>query len=134
MSKFLRRMLARNRLNCLLLSVPLIICVHPPLFGQSAPPDSDETANLTYRSSGSEVRLVFFATDQHHRAVTDLQEDDFAVIDDERVIRRFRSFTHSVPLNLDVVVLIDASESVLPQLPKEVTNVLQLLSEWPWAP
>lgn len=56
------------------------------------------------------------------------------MIDDETVIRRFRSFSRSAPSKLDVTVLMDFSESVLPQLQQETTNVLQLISLWPWSP
>jgi Mg-chelatase subunit ChlD len=56
------------------------------------------------------------------------------VVDDERVIRDFRSFTRSAPVKLDVIVLFDSSESVLPHFKQEMTEVLQLISRWPWNP
>ncbi len=77
---------------------------------------------------------MFFATDENNHPVEDLQRDDFAVVDDERVIRDFRSFTRSAATNLDVVVLIDSSESVQPRFQQEITDVLQLISQWPWSP
>ena len=101
---------------------------------RSTPAGAQESSNLTYHSSASEVRLVFFATDEHDRPVEVLQQDDFAVIDDETVIREFRSFTRSAPSQLDVTVLMDFSESVLPQLQQETTNVLHLIALWPWSP
>jgi VWFA-related protein len=103
------------------------------LFGLS-PDDSEEPSNGTYHSTVSEVRLVFFATDEHNHAVEELQQTDFAVVDDERVIRDFRSFSRSSEIKLDVVVLIDSSESVLPQFRHEIADVLQLISKWPWNP
>jgi Mg-chelatase subunit ChlD len=48
------------------------------------------------------------------------------------VIRNFRSFTHSELARLDVVVLVDSSESVLPSFQREITDVQQLISQWPW--
>ncbi len=87
-----------------------------------------------YHSTVSEVRLVFFATDENNHRVEDLQRDDFAVVDDERVIRDFRSFTHFSFVKLDVIVLIDASESVVPQFHREIADVVQLVSQCPWAP
>jgi VWFA-related protein len=101
---------------------------------RSTPASAQESSNLTYQSSASEVRVVFFATDEHDRPVEVLQQDDFAVIDDETVIREFRSFTRSAPSKLDVTVLMDFSESVLPQLQQETTNVLHLIALWPWSP
>ena len=58
----------------------------------------------------------------------------FAVVDDDAVIRDFRSFAGANLINLDVVVLMDSSESVLPRLPQEVADVQQLISQWPWRP
>jgi VWFA-related protein len=95
---------------------------------------AQESPPLTYHSAVSEVRLVFFATDENNHPVQDLQQDDFAVIDDEQVIRDFRSFTRSASAKLDVIVLIDASESVLPQFKHEITEVVQLISQCPWTP
>jgi VWFA-related protein len=63
-----------------------------------------------------------------------LQQEDFAVVDGEDVIHDFRSFTQATPFKLDVVVLIDASGSVLSHLQQEVTTVLQSLSQWPSGP
>jgi VWFA-related protein len=136
MSKFLGSMLRCNRLTRLFLPLFLVttICAHNLLFGQSTPSGSEESSTLTYHSTVSEVRLVFFATDEHNHLVEGLQKDDFAVVDDERVIRDFRSFTRSALIKLDVIVLIDSSESVLPQFEQEITDVVQLISQWPWSP
>jgi len=116
----------------LLLVTP--VCAHNMLFGASVASGSQESSAPAYHSSVSEVRLVFFATDEHNQPVTDLQEDDFAVVDDERVIRDFRSFTRSALTKLDVIVLIDSSESVQPHLQEEIADVVQLISQWPWNP
>jgi len=110
------------------------MCSHDLLMGQSISDSSGESSNLAYRSRVSEVRLVFFATDEHNRAVEELQKDDFAVVDDERVIRNFRSFTRANLIKLDVIVLMDSSESVLPHFQQEIADVQQLISQWPWGP
>jgi len=93
-----------------------------------------DSSTLTYHSSVSEVRLVFFATDENNHSVEDLQSDDFAVVDNEKIIREFRSFTRSPLVKLDVIVLIDASESVLPRFQQEIADVVQMISRWPWTP
>ncbi len=123
----------RNRVRVFALPLFLVtaMCSHDLLMGQSISGSSGESSNLTYRSNVSEVRLVFFATDEHNHPVEGLQKDDFAVIDDERVIRNFRSFTRSDAIKLDVVVLIDSSESVLPHFQQEITEVAALISHWP---
>jgi len=124
-----------SRLSRLLLPLFLVtpICAHNLLYGQSTPRESEES-NLTYHRTVSEVRLVFFATDERNHSVEGLQKDDFAVVDDELVIRHFRSFTRSDLTKLDVIVLVDSSESVLPQFEQETTVVLQLISQLPWNP
>lgn len=136
MLEFFRTVLACNRRGSVLLPLLLATTVGAgsSMLGQSISAGPNETSSFIYHSSGSEVRLVIFATDEHHHAIQELQKDDFAVVDDENVIRQFRSFTPSVPLNLNVVVLIDASESVLPRFEQEVTDIFQMLSQWPWAP
>src|SRR5579863_4135226 len=112
--------------------IPRIRLLLPLLLVATA--GAQEKPGLTYHSTVSEVRLVFFATDEDNHSVEDLQKDDFAVVDDEAVIRDFRSFTRSAATNLDVVVLIDGSDSVLPHFQREVTDVVQMIAEGPWTP
>jgi len=82
----------------------------------------------TYRSDVSEVRVTFFATDENNRPVATLTKSDFAVVDNERVVRNFRSFTHSDETSLDVVALVDLSESVAPRFRVAISDVLQLVA------
>jgi VWFA-related protein len=96
--------------------------------------EAQESATPTYHTSTAEVRLVFFADDENDRPVAELRKDDFAVVDNEKVIRDFRSFTRSTLVKLDVIVLIDASESVLPRFQQEIAEVVQIISQWPWTP
>jgi VWFA-related protein len=123
----------RNRPSRVFLGLFLVAAVSLPNCLSALPADNaDESSDVTYRSTVSEVRLVFFATDEHNHNVQQLRKDDFAVVDDENVIREFRSFTRSASVNLDLVVMIDASESVLPQLPQVTADVAQLISQSPW--
>jgi Mg-chelatase subunit ChlD len=125
----------RNRFSrrLLLLLLGANVLTSHFLLGLS-PIGAEDSGNDAYRSTVSEVRLVFFATDEHNRNVQDLQKDDFAVVDDENVIREFRSFTSSASIKLDVIVLIDSSDSVLPHFQQEITSVAQLISQSPWNP
>lgn len=125
-----------NRLSRLLLPLLLVASTdaHDCVLGQSAANAERESSTHTYHSKVSEVRLVFFVTDEHHHVVNELQKDDFAVVDDERVIRDFRSFTRADLIKLDVIVLMDSSESVLPHLQQETRDVVQLISNCPWRP
>jgi VWFA-related protein len=123
-----------TRFTRLLSSVILVATVmsHNFVAAQSAASCYHESSSLIYHHSVSEVRLVFFPTDERNRPVSDLQKNDFAVVDDDNVIRDFRSFARADLINLDVVVLMDSSQSVLPRLPHEVADVQHLISQWPW--
>src|SRR5450631_11960 len=93
---------------------------------------ADDTSGLlTYRTTVSQVRVTFFATDENNHPVAPLTKADFAVVDDERVVRNFRSFTPSDEISLDVVALVDASESVAPRFRVAVSDVLQLVVREP---
>ena len=101
-------------------------------FNHSSTASGQESSVPIYRSTTSEVRLVFFATDKNNHPIQELQAEDFVVVDNEKVVRDFLTFTRVGVIDLDVVVLMDFSESVLPHLQKEITDVLQLISLWPW--
>jgi hypothetical protein len=119
---------------CLLPLLVTTICACDGAFGMATAPTLDETPIVTYHSTVSEVRLVFFATDEHNHPIDTVQRDDFAVVDNENVIRAYRRFTRSNLTKLDVVMLVDASESVLPHLQREIADVQQMISQWPWGP
>jgi VWFA-related protein len=95
----------------------------------SAAEDTNDPSNLpTYRSVVSQVRVTFFATDENNHPVAPLTKSDFAVVDSELVIRNFRSFTPADETLLDVVVLVDLSESVAPRFRVAMSAVLQLVA------
>jgi len=87
-----------------------------------------DTALPTYRTSVSEVRVTFFATDENGQPVTDLTSSDLAVVDSEQVLRTFRSFRRSNETALDVVVVLDASQSVGPRFQFAMTEVAQIVA------
>jgi Ca-activated chloride channel family protein len=95
----------------------------------SAAEDTNEPSGLpTFRSIVSQVRVTFFATDENNRLVAPLTKSDFAVVDSELVVRDFRSFTPADDTSLDVVALVDLSESVAPRLRVAMSAVLQLIA------
>jgi VWFA-related protein len=119
-------MLAHRQIRSVLLALSslayLLTCPSPA-------DDTNRPSGLpTYRSSASEVRVTFFATDENNHALATLTQSDFAVVDNELVVRNFRSFTHSDETSLDVVVLIDLSESVAPRIRAAMNAVLQLVA------
>jgi len=103
-----------------------LLLVLPGLALASSAPDVPAT---TYQSSTSEVRITFFATDQSNRPVYEIRKDDFAVVDDENVIRDFRSLLRSEESALEVVVLVDASDSIAPRLRETLNEVRELVAQ-----
>jgi VWFA-related protein len=105
-----------------LLFLALLIC-GPDTHGSNDPAES-----TTYRTTVSEVQVTFFATDEQQHPVATLTNSDFAVIDNERVVRNFHSFSRSDETSLEVVVLVDASQSVAPRFQFAMKNVAQLVA------
>lgn len=92
------------------------------LFG--SPSDDPQ---ITYRTGTSEVRVSFFATDQNGRLMETITEKDFAVVDSGMVIRGFRSLSRSNETALDIVAVVDTSESVAPRFRANMQHVVQLV-------
>ena len=95
-----------------------------------SPGESAEPTPTTYHSTVAEVRLTFFASERD-QSVAQLKQDDFAVVDNGLVVRDFRSFSRSGVTQLEILLLVDSSESVLPRFKQEITDVLQLVSQTP---
>ncbi len=89
----------------------------------------NEPPVATYRTAVSEVRVRFFSTDQNNHPVDNVRQDDFAIVDGGRVIREFRSLDRSEDTALDVLVLVDASESVAPHFKAITDEVLKLVGQ-----
>ncbi|HUA15313.1 MAG TPA: VWA domain-containing protein [Verrucomicrobiae bacterium] len=112
-------------------SFAIALVVFPSLFFASSTDDPPPAA--TYRAGTSEVRVSFFVTDENNRLVSNVGPDDFAVVDDGVVIRRFRSLMRSNETALDVVVMLDASQSVASRFRPALTEVSHVISEKPLA-
>src|SRR5271168_884318 len=70
----------------------------------------DSAGVPTYRAAVSEVQVTFFATDGSNHPARALTTSDFAIVDNERIVRNFRSLARSDETSLDAVVLVDLSE------------------------
>jgi VWFA-related protein len=115
-------MLAHWHIRSVLLALFALTCA------SAADDTNDSSGLLTYRSTVSQVRVTFFATDENNHPVATLTKSDFAVVDSEHVVRNFRNFTHSDETSLDVVALLDLSESVAPRFRVAMSAVLQLVA------
>ena len=102
------------------------------LFGfvsSGAPADLPDTI---YRKDVSEVRLTFYATDQKNRTVPTIRKSDLAIVDSDEVIHDIRSLQRSDTTKLDLVLLVDCSESVQSRFRRELADVLQVISQSRW--
>jgi len=109
--------------------IALAMCLLATLFNSLT---TGENAGPTYHATASEVRLNFFATDETGRVISKLTPQDFAVVDEGTVIRDFRSFLPSNQSNVNVVMLVDCSESVLHAIGKEMSGLRDLISRTHW--
>ena len=89
----------------------------------------NERAGTTFHSEVTEVRVSFSATDQANRVVANVQASDFAIVDQDRVVRDFRSFTRSGYTRLDVAVLLDASGSAASTFHQALSNIFQWIGQ-----
>ena len=121
----MKQMLTLPHTRSTLLALFALACVFPVT---ARAEDRDVPSNgPTFRSTVSEVRVTFFVTDGS-RPVEAVTKSDFAVVDSELVVRNFRSLAHSEENSLDVVVLVDLSESVAPRVRTAIADVLQLVA------
>lgn len=99
----------------------LVFCAHPL--------SAEDEAGYTFRSSANEVRITFAASGRDGHAVKTLRSTDVAVADNGAIIRHLRSFRSTSDSPLDLVLLLDASDSVASQLPQEIGRGSELCGE-----
>jgi Ca-activated chloride channel homolog len=76
-------------------------------------PAAAADANIpTIRLGVNEVSLIFTVTDKKGRYIPNLQQSDFALLDDQKAPSKVNSFHQQINLPLRVGILIDASTSV----------------------
>ncbi|HEX5236205.1 MAG TPA: VWA domain-containing protein [Silvibacterium sp.] len=71
-----------------------------------------DSSQYTIEQQVNEVDLVFTVTDRHGRFIKNLNQRDFALLDDQKAPERVYSFTRQTNLPLRVGVLIDTSTSI----------------------
>lgn len=97
------------------------------------PPDpaaasADDTV-ATIKAFSNEVNVVFTVTDKHGRRITDLKQNDFHVVDDNKAPAEIRSFHAETNLPLQVGLLIDASNSVRDRFRFEQESAIEFLNQ-----
>jgi Ca-activated chloride channel homolog len=72
----------------------------------------DEEGTYTLKQNVNEVNLTFTVTDRHGRFVNNLQQHDFALLDDQRAPAQVYNFAQQTNQPLRVGLVIDASTSI----------------------
>jgi Ca-activated chloride channel family protein len=81
------------------------------------------------RVGTNEVSVVFTVTDKHGKRVTDLKQNDFHFVDDNKPAVDIRSFHNETNLPLQVGLLIDASNSVRDRFKFEQESAIEFLNQ-----
>ncbi|HKH99797.1 MAG TPA: VWA domain-containing protein [Candidatus Sulfotelmatobacter sp.] len=92
----------------------------------NAPADEPLT---TIVLKSNEVNVVFTVTDKHGKRITDLKQNDFRVVDDNKPPEEVRSFHAETNLPLQVALLIDASNSVRDRFKFEQESAIEFLNQ-----
>ncbi len=97
---------------------------------QSAKPKDDSIEPTSrFKISTNEVNVVFTVTDKHGRRITDLKQNDFQVLDDNKPPAQISSFHAETNLPLQVALLIDASNSVRDRFKFEQESAVEFLNQ-----
>ena len=92
-------------------------------------PDNNTEPVSTLKVSTNEVNVVFTVTDKHGRRITDLKQNDFQVLDDNKPPAQINSFHSETNLPLQVALLIDASNSVRDRFKFEQESAVEFLNQ-----
>ncbi len=88
----------------------------PPATSDVAPADapaaSTDVGTPTIRTAVNEVSLIFTVTDRRGHYISNLNQSDFALLDDQKAPARFNSFHQQINLPLRAGILIDTSSSI----------------------
>src|ERR1700690_2399534 len=79
-----------------------------------APASLDQPGDsvLTIKKRVDEVNLLFIATDRHGKFVRNLNQGDFAILDDNKPPQSIVDFRRQTDLPLEIGLLVDTSGSV----------------------
>ncbi len=82
----------------------------------------------TLRTNVNEVNLIFTVTDKHGHYIPNLQQSDFALLDDQKAPERVNSFHQQINLPLRVGIVIDTSTSIRSRFQFEQQSATEFLS------
>ena len=103
--------------------------------GQNAGQTAGSAANgkddgtFTLQTNVNEVNLIFTVTDKHGRFIPNLQQRDFALLDNQKAPSQVFNFTQQTNLPLRVGIMIDASTSIRQRFQFEQSAAVQFLQQ-----
>jgi Ca-activated chloride channel homolog len=92
-----------------------------------AQPPADTSAQQPIRVTVNEVPLIFTVTDKHGHYIPNLNQSDFALLDDQKAPERVNSFHQQINLPLRVGIVIDASTSIRSRFQFEQQSAIEFL-------
>jgi VWFA-related protein len=98
----------------------------PAASGGNASSPSDTNAG-TIKIQVNEVPLIFTVTDRHGHYIANLNQSDFALLDNQRAPAKVDSFHQQINLPLRVGILIDASSSIRSRFQFEQQSAIEFL-------
>ena len=107
-------------------SPPSSVKTETPQAGAAAGQSSDETPTVLHLGV-NEVNLIFTVTDKRGRYIPNLQQGDFALLDDQKAPARVNSFHQQINLPLRVGIVIDASTSIRSRFQFEQQSATEFL-------
>lgn len=96
----------------------------PAQVDQSAPTD---VGTPTIVTKVNEVSLIFTVNDRHGHYIPNLNQNDFALLDDQKAPLRVNSFHQQINLPLRVGILIDTSSSIRSRFQFEQQSATEFL-------
>lgn len=99
----------------------------PQPTGAQAASQGEANAPTVIRLGVNEVNLIFTVTDKHGHYIPNLQQSDFALLDDGRAPTRVNSFHQQINLPLRVGIVIDASTSIRSRFQFEQQSATEFL-------
>jgi Ca-activated chloride channel homolog len=94
----------------------------------NASSDADDSV-LTIKKRVNEVNLLFIATDKHGKFVRNLNEADFAILDDHKPPQSIVNFRSETDLPVELGLLIDTSGSVRTRFDFEQQSAIDFLQQ-----
>jgi Ca-activated chloride channel family protein len=96
---------------------------------QPAGQAGQEAAPTVIRLNVNEVSLIFTVTDGHGHYIPNLQQSDFALLDDRKAPTHVKSFHQQINLPLRVGIVIDSSTSIRTRFKFEQQSAIEFLLE-----